>query len=228
MVPGAGFCHRCGTAADGTVRAPAATAPTAVRVAAGGDRTPWIVAGLLTFVAIAAVVFAARGRGSDAPASMANAGNAASGPSGTPPDLSTMTPREQFQRLADRIQTAMESGDTAQVVQFFPMLEGAFGNLPPGDRDIDARFHMGLLRAQIGHFSEAFAQADSIQQEDSTNLLNYYLRAMTDEYQGKTAEGKAARADFLKHFDAEMQSGRPEYQAHKDLLEAFKKGSGTS
>lgn len=185
-----------------------------------------MVAGLLAFVAIAAVVYAASRRGGAAPADMANAGNAASAIAGRAPDISGMTPREQFQKLADRVERAVEAGDSTQVIQFFPMLEGAFGNLPPGDRDADARFHMGLLRAQIGRFAEASAQADSIAQEDSTDLFASYLRAMTAQYQGKPAEARAAHEAFLRNYDSELRSNRPDYQAHKDLLEAFRKDSG--
>jgi hypothetical protein len=192
------------------------------------NRTPWLIAGTLAFIALVAVVYAARHRGPESGPLMANAGNAGSGLAGTPPDLTQMSLREQFTRLADRIQTAMESGDTAQVVQFFPMLEGAFAQLPAGDRDVDARFHMGLLRAQIGHFSDALAQADTIQAESPTNLFIYYLRAMVAEYQNDTAAAKAARADFAKHFDAEMKAARPEYSVHKEMLEAFLKSPGTS
>ena len=91
--PGARFCRQCGLALGGSTTQPE-------------PKVPWIIAGMLCFAAIAGVVYSAGKRGEVAPPSMANAGNstgtapAALGPA---PDISNMTPREQFARLNDRV-----------------------------------------------------------------------------------------------------------------------------
>jgi hypothetical protein len=131
--------------------------------------------------------------------------------------------REQFTRLGDRVETAMENGDTATVVQFFPMAETAFGNLTPDERDVDARFHISLLRARVGHFSAGMAQADSIAAIAPSHLFVFYLKAIISDFQRDTTAAKRARQAFREHFAAEVATNRPEYQAHRQLLDQFLK-----
>jgi hypothetical protein len=170
-------------------------------------------------LAVATVLWAAL-RGGPAPGAAAAA---AAPDSGAPPDISNMTPREQFTRLSDRVETSMEAGDTATVVKFFPMVEGAFANLPPGDRDADARLHLGLLRAQIGHFPSALAEVDTIVATEPNHLFADYLRAIVADLQHDTVAATKARAAFRKHYAKEIAAKRPEYDAHKRLLDDFLK-----
>jgi len=143
--------------------------------------------------------------------------------SGAPPDISGLTPQEQFLRLADRIEGSVQSGDSAAVIRFFPMLEAAFTNLSTTERDLDTRFHLALLRAQIGHFPAAIAQVDTIVASVKTHLLADYLHAMIADYQGDASAGRAARLAFRTHFAAEIAVNRPEYLAHRTLLDDFLK-----
>ena len=229
---GVRFCSACGTPAGG---APAGHAAQPVHAAAGGSTAPkaqtqaapWIVAGLLTVVAVVAVIYAATDRtAAEAPAmgSAAPAGGAL-GATGAP-DITNMTPRERFTRLSDRVTSAAEKGDTAQVIQFTPMAIGAFDLLPAGDRDVDARYHLGMIQVQVGMFKEAAAQADTILKEAPNNLMASFLQAIVNDYQGKKAEAEAARAAFRKHYDAEIAKKRDEYEAHRPLLENFKTTPG--
>lgn len=219
LAPGARFCPRCGTAATGG----AAPAPGG----ATGDRRPWLVAALLAVVAVGAVAWAASRVKSDAPPAMANAGNAeVPDAAGRAPNIENMTPKERFLRLSDRIQQAIETRDTARVAQFFPMAVGAFGLLPPGDRDVDARHHLGLLYAQVGEFALARAQADSILLEAPDNLFADYLRAMAATFAGDSALAGAANRAFRQHYDAQMQLDRPEYVEHKAVLEQYRRSLG--
>lgn len=163
---------------------------------------------------------------------MANAGNAtgvAAGDSGTivrAPDISNMTPRERFTRLSDRITTAIEARDSNQVFQFFPMAEGAFTQLPDADRDVDARYHMGMLWAQVGEFVKAKGQADSIMQVAPGNLFGTYMYAMLAEFRGDSTAAQKSRADFRSHYAAEMKKARPEYKEHEPFLDSYRKGAG--
>lgn len=232
LAPGARFCASCGTAVPGeTVPAAGGLAPSLI-----GARTsslaPWLVAGILCVVAIGSIVYSARSGNEPSGANMPNAGNASgvgaadSTPAVRAPDISNMTPRERFTRLADRIQTAIEARDSNQVFQFFPMAEGAFTQLPAADRDADARYHMGMLWAQVGDFAKAKGQADSLMKAAPGNLFGYYLYAMMAEFRGDSVNAKRYRADFRDHYDAEIKTGRSEYKEHAPFLEQFRKGAG--
>ncbi|MES2305309.1 MAG: zinc ribbon domain-containing protein [Gemmatimonadota bacterium] len=225
--PDAKFCPGCGAAVAG---APAG-ARMPLQAAPAGSKTPWIVAAVLCVVAIGSIVYSARSRNEPTGANMANAGNA-TGAAADPtagvkaPDISNMTPRERFTKLSDRIQTAIEARDSNQVFQFFPMAEGAFTQLPDGDRDVDARYHMGMLWAQVGEFAKAKGQADSIMRVEPTNLFGYYMYAMLAEFRGDSTAAQKSRADFRSHYDAEIKKARPEYKDHEPFLDTYRKGAG--
>ncbi len=189
--------------------------------------TPWGVTAVLAVAAILAIGWAATrptsapapdAAGSTAPLAGAQGGGATQG---GVPDISNMTPQEQFLRLSDRVERSVLSGDTATVVRFFPMLESAFKNLSPAERDLDARFHLSLLQAQVGHFPAAVAQVDSIVADVPTHLFAYYLKALIADFQGDVAAARAARLAFREHFGTEQATKRPEYQAHQQLLDDF-------
>jgi hypothetical protein len=167
-------------------------------------------------MALAAIGWAAS-RQATPPVASTPAGTSA----GLPPDLSSLPPTEQFLRLADRIANSVQSGDTATVVQFFPMMEGAYEKLPAEERTIDARFHIALLRAQVGHFPAAIAQVDTIVASAAQHLFVDYLRALIADYQGDAAAGRVARLAFREHFADEIAVNRPEYVMHRKLLDDF-------
>lgn len=226
LTPGVRFCSACGTPIGG---APTAhTAPSHAGHAAAAPASsavPWVVAGLLTVVAVVAVIYAATDRTPPAPPAMGGTTAGAIG-GGPAPDISNMTPREQFTRLTDRVTAAAEKGDTATVFRFTPMALGAYANLPVGDRDIDARYHTAMIQAQVGMFPEALALADTMMKEAPNNLMGFFVQAIVGDYQGNKANAEAARAAFRKHYDAEIAKKRDEYEAHRPLLESFKTTPG--
>ena len=216
------FCSHCGAPAG--AGAAAGTGP----ARPGGLGANGLIAGLLV-VAIVAVGVAMLMR--DTPANGAAQPLAAPGGGAAPTgaattDIWSMTPRERFTRLTDRIETAIEAGDTAQVVQFFPMAEGAFDMLLPGDRDLDARFHIAMLRAQVGQVEQARAQRDTMRTEAPDHLLGYYLESLIAEQEGDQAAAARARAAFDRVYQAEIATGREEYQAHAPMLEQFRQNPG--
>jgi hypothetical protein len=178
---------------------------------------PWAIAGILTVIAITAIVYVTRAR-DQSPAPGATTQVAA----GTPPDLSKLTPKEQFDRLNDRVTRAAEQGDSATAVRFWPMAASAYDNLPPADRDVDSRFHMAWLHFLVAEYPETLALADTIMAGAPDNLFGYYLRAAVAQAQGDSAKAGAERAQFRAHFDAEIKkTDRQEYVDHRTMLDQF-------
>jgi hypothetical protein len=173
---------------------------------------------LAVVAAVAAVWALTSPRGTTASDAAATANGS---PTVSAPDISNLTPREQFGRLADRIETAMAAGDTATVVRFFPMAEAAFANLTDSTRDNDARFHMSLLRVRVGHFPAAIAEVDSIAAKAPKHLFVSYLRAIIGDLKNDSASATMARRTFRDNFAAEMALNRPEYQMHREMLDQF-------
>jgi len=196
------FCHACGAKQ-------------------GGESKP-LSPGLIGLVALAVVVVVAviaYGVGkSSGPGGEASPSAAAA--MGALPDLSTMTPREQADRLFNRVMMAHESGDAAQMNQFAPMAISAYGML--GDLDPDAHYHVGLLQAITGNGAGALAEADSMDAQVPHNLLASMLRNTVAQMTGDQAASMAAMRDFLAHYDEQIVTGRQEYIDHQRGLEMFK------
>ena len=209
------FCPECGTPVAGAARG--------ARSAAGGtprnDRMAWYVAGVCVLALLVVVVIVVAKKSGAPPA------GAAATAAGAPPtgerattDLSAMTPREAADRLYNRIMTANEAGDTAQVNFFAPMALQAYANLG-GDLDADARLHLGLVQLAIGATVAAAAEGDTILQKTPNHLFGWLLKARAAEAQGDAARAKRAYESFMKNYDAEMAKKRPEYQEHAQMLQ---------
>lgn len=244
LAPGAKFCHKCGSplgrsapSVDRTGLSPVISSEGAQRPSR--ENTPWLIAGVLITLIVAGVLYSANRRSMPDVPSMANTGNAGNAvagiadnptpgcvPTGPASDISKLTPRERFVRLDARITTALEKGDSACVITFTPMALGAYADLPPADRDIDARYHAAILAAQVGMFDNARALADTIMIEAPDNLFGYYIRGVTAEFAGDSARAKAARVEFRAHYDTQMKKKRPEYAEHRPLLEQYRAGGG--
>jgi hypothetical protein len=202
---------------------------------AGGTmakQTPWIIAAILVVVTVVGITLSAKSKGAAA-SQMANAGNAGAGgaPSsdGTGPatiDISKMSLSEQYIKLMNKVTAAAENGDSATVVNFTPMALGAYTNLPPADRDIDARYHAAMLQTNVGMFAAALALADTISKEAPNNLMADYIRIIVAQDQGDSTKAKAERAKFREHFDSELKKKRSEYEAHTEFLQNYRKGAG--
>lgn len=224
------FCPRLGTAVPSPV--PELVATTTSSAAGSDSKTPWIVAVSLSIIASAGVIYSAIGRD----------GLASGGPIGTPPalaaangalpgrapDISGMTPREQFARLNDRVMAAAETGDTATVINFWPMAFGAYQQLSPDARDIDARYHMASLHLLVGQFPAVLALTDTIMTESPDNLVGWYLRSLVADFQGDSTRAREARSAFDRLYPTEIAKPRGEYIDHRDVLEAFSTRPGAN
>jgi len=214
--PGARFCTKCGTPTSGGAAAPA-----------GGDRKAWAIAAVATsvlLVAVLALVIRGNKPAQEGAGPVDGAGAAApfadaSGGGGAPPDLSTMTPRERFDRLYNRIMRAAESGDQQTVTTFTPMAMMAYQQLDTVDAD--ARFHLATLKLHAGDVAGATAIADTILQQNPGHLFGYILQGTAARWSKDDKALRKAYAAFLAHYDAEIKKARPEYADHQRMMDDF-------
>jgi hypothetical protein len=136
------------------------------------------------------------------------------------PDISSMSPRERFDRLFNRIMQASERQDSQQVQSFTPMALGAYQQLDTVD--VDARYHAAVLHMGVGDYAPAHALADTILQESPGHLFGYIIRGTAADLQGDAAAASRAGRDFLAHYDREMSAKRVEYQEHRAVVEEFR------
>jgi hypothetical protein len=141
----------------------------------------------------------------------------------SPPDLSTMSPRERFNRLYNRIMRGAESGDEATVSRFTPMALMAYAQLDT--IDADARFHAALLRVHTGDAAAARALGDTVLQQTPGHLFGYVILGTVARWQKNEPALRKAYAGFLQHYDAEMKLGREEYAEHSTSLNDFRQAA---
>ena len=210
MHPGAKFCHNCG--------APAGGQPV-------GKQRNWknisfvvvgiaAVSGGLTF---AVGNFATEKREVQSPPQFDVTSSSVS--PRQPVDLSTMTPREAAGRLFNRVMAADERGDTEEAMRFAPMALKAYELV---DRlDADAHYHVGLINLLFGNLDKARKQIENLKREAPDHLLGLVLSFKVAEKVGDYKGASDTRARFAAAYDAEIKSGRPEYEAHRLTIEKF-------
>jgi hypothetical protein len=159
------------------------------------------------------------GAGPEAAAATAAPFAAGAGADGPAPDISNMSPRERFDRLYNRIMRAAESGDEATVTNFSPMALQAYQMLD--EVDADARYHAALIRLHTNDVEGARALADTILKKQPGHLFGYIVIGTIARFQKDDKALARAYADFLAHYDAEKQAGRPEYEEHARAVEDF-------
>jgi hypothetical protein len=207
LSPQARFCHRCGAPVSGGFRG-----------RSGSERNAWIIAAALCVALVGGIAYKVS---SSAPQpavpDMANPG--ASG-GDRAPDISSMSPRERFDRLFNRIMQAAERGQPEEIERFTPMALGAYQQLET--RDVDARYHAAVIYLQGGGIPQARALADTILQESPGHLFGYVIRGTAARMAGDAKTEARAQRDFLRHYSAEMAANRVEYLEHKPVVEEFK------
>jgi hypothetical protein len=184
------------------------------------DRTPWIIAGaaIAGLLAVILIMLARK-----APAPDVATAETVSPPAESPPDISNMSPRERFNRLYNRVMQAAQSGDEATVTRFTPMALMAYAQLDT--IDADARYHAALLTVHTGDVAASRALADTILAQNPGHLFGYIIKGTVARFQKDQKVLSQAYVDFLRHYDAEMKAGRPEYQEHKTSVEDFRKAA---
>jgi hypothetical protein len=235
--PGAGrFCSHCGTQRDGAACAgcgapvsPAGRFCSSCGLTVGSgpgtvsrDRIPWVVAAL-AMAGLMAVLLIMLVRKSAGPAAQTEVAVSSDASGEAPPDISSMSPLERFNRLYNRIMTAAQSGDQSTVSRFTPMALMAYSQLDT--IDVDARYHAALLRVHTGDVTASRALADTILAQTPNHLFGYIVRGTVARFQKNQADLSRAYADFLQRYDAEMKVARPEYAEHRTSLDDFRRAA---
>lgn len=199
---GASFCIFCGAPLRRRRPTPAA---------AGGRRVLWasgVFAGVL-IIGAGYWALARDGREEEARPSPAAGLMPAVG---TPPDLSSMTPREAADRLYDRIMRAASAGDTAEALAFLPMALDAYGLVVPLDED--GHYHVSLLHALGGDYQMARDVAERALADAPTHLLLLGAAARAASELGDNDEANAYYARFMEAWESEQGRGLVEYSMH--------------
>ncbi len=224
LKPGVMFCSDCGQPIGPRQRKPVSS------------HLPWV----LSFVVLAAFSVAialfvqrqSRARMGDDPitgglpelqsaAGGSMPSQAGAGGTGGMPDLASMSPREAADRLFERSMREEESGNQEQASMFANMALQAYGQVAPDQIDQDALFHVGLLHLSIGDANTARTIADGILEDDENDLLALLLgrRAAGGGGDQAAADGYATRLRTAVKAGLLDQAGRPEYEAHRALIE---------
>lgn len=206
-----------------------------------GDRLPWVLSGLVLAAFAVAIAFfvqdQASPRGADQPptggviaggengegSGAGDGGAGGSAPAGadmpSASELARMPPREAADRLYNRAMRMQETG--AERAPFFARMGvRAYRRLPPDEVDADVRFHVGLLQLVRGEVAAARAEADSILAGRPAHLLGLLLAARATGAAGDAAAEQRWRDSLRASVERTGLDARPEYRAHRDLLEA--------
>ncbi|MBP6670346.1 MAG: zinc ribbon domain-containing protein [Gemmatimonadales bacterium] len=212
LAPNARFCASCGAS---TAAVPAGPA---------GNPILWFAAGGLTVALVGAAVLAlSKGNAAAPEVAAATAPFAAGADDPSAVDLASMTPRERFDRLFNRIMRSAEQGDANTVTSFAPMALQAYGMLDTVDAD--ARYHAALIMLHTSDVDGARALADTILKQQPGHLFGYVIKGTIARFQSDQAGLKKSYADFLAHYDTESKQARPEYSEHPRALEEFLKAA---
>jgi hypothetical protein len=221
LVPGARFCTQCG-AAVGAAGATGGSGAPAARPAGGGSNLPWYIATAVLVVLV--VILAVPMITGDEPAAVDRApfGTPTGAGLGTPPPL-TGTPREQADRLFDRIMRASESGDAATVEMFMPMATQAYDLARPLDND--GLFHLAVIHNVGGNYAQARVTAEEILERNPDHLLALAVAGEAAQLAGDAAAARDYYGRFLDAYDAEVARALPEYQDHAPVLPDYREAA---
>lgn len=141
------------------------------------------------------------------------------GSGGSPPPL-TGTPREQADRLFNRVMQAMERGDTAQARFFTPMAIQAYQMAEP--LDDDGVFHLSLVQTAGGDPKAGLASAREVLERSPDHLLALIAAAQAGEAAGDAAAARQYYGHYVRVFEKESAKRLPEYVDHASVLPAYR------
>jgi tetratricopeptide (TPR) repeat protein len=132
----------------------------------------------------------------------------------------TGTPREQADRLFNRVMQAQAQADTQQVAFFLPMAVLAYQQA--GDLDADGLYHLSVLETAAGQAASGLASAEKILGTHPDHLLGLAAAAQAADALGKPADARRYYERLLAHFEAERGKPFPEYLDHAPVLPGYR------
>ena len=209
------FCQNCGRSLTGGGWFDASTL-----TVAGAGAVTLVALGLLFASVINTGPMPERPPAAQAPTRTASA------PSGQPPDLSTMSPREAADRLFNRVMMADEQGDEDQVAQFAPMAVAAYDRV--AELDLDAVYHLGLIHAAAGDADSAWDAVERLRAVVPGHLLASLLEHRLAMEAGDQARAERAIEQFETNYQDEIKVDRPEYRDHRRSIDQFRAQIGAA
>jgi hypothetical protein len=134
------------------------------------------------------------------------------------PDISSLSPQEQADRLFNRVMLLSRQGKTDSVLFFAPMAISAYQMLSPLNND--QRYDMGRIAEAAGAIPLAKAQADTILQNAPNHLLGLVLATRIASLSRDSAARRQYESKLVAAEKTEMQKKLPEYDRHKDDIAA--------
>ncbi len=206
FLPNAAYCHNCGAPKGDTTNAP--------HVQSGlSPKLKWGVPGVALAALLLLTLFRLGGSDPETPA-----GAPLSSGAMRAPDISSMSPSEQADRLFNRVMTYASAGKADSAEFFAPMAIAAFEALAP--MTAHARYDLGLIALVSGDIAKASAQSESILRERPTHLLGLSLAARVADARNDAAAGKSYRQQMIASETAERAAGLAEYTDHDADLRA--------
>jgi predicted Zn-dependent protease len=187
---------------------------------------PWVALGIAAIALVVALAaFFDRGKEAVAPAPLFPPLSSTVPVPGQSVDLASLSPRQAADRLFNRVMAASENGDSVEALQFAPMALQAYNNL--GSLDNDARYHVALLHLTAGDIKSARVQIELLRKAVPNHLIGFMLEHQIAERSGKQDSAARAYKAFLAAYDAEIATGREEYQDHQKTIERFRTAAQT-
>ncbi len=234
------FCAECGAPLDITCPSCKAAVPggaefctqcgTRLRRGGGRSRAGWVIAAAAVFV-VALVFLVPRQTqragptqpgAAAAPFAAAGEGEASAGGAGAPGmGVLSGDMRVNADRLFNRIMTAAETGNEAEVQQFMPMAIQAYGMVD--DLDPDGVYHLAILHLTAGDFAQATATADRLLQQDPDHILGLGVKAEAAAARGDSTDARTYYRRIVDAYPRESAKPRPEYVEHQAMLELYRK-----
>jgi len=207
------YCNRCGTLVSVSEHRAAATATI------GGKNLPWWIAGAAMFALIVALATQMmQPGGPSSPSATPVASQPGGGAvTGTPPDLSSMTPVEAADRLFNRVMTAVTAGDSTEAQQFMPMAIGAYERARPLNND--GLFHLSMLQRTAMQLEAALETAEEILEDNSDHLLGLSAAAKAATELGRVDIAAAYYGRVLEVYESQIEQDIAEYMDHAPITD---------
>jgi hypothetical protein len=193
---------------------------TGARPRVANENLGWYIAAtvlalLILAVGIQMAFFSDR---SPAPAGSPISGTPIEGQGGGAPGPLSGTPREQADRLFNRIMTAREAGDTGQVNMFMPMALQAYRGI---ELDNDGRYHLAMLETISGDATAGLATAETMLRGNPDHLLALATAAEAATRTGDLASARRYWQHYLDVYETEKVKPLQEYVDHARILPEY-------